>query len=423
MVSAYQYSQVARYFQNLLLSIFLVRSGLPISEIGAFEIVLFMITLLSQFWITGFKEALLSKISAADSVETDKWLSNATLSYVITGLLAAIIFLCAAPVYIQNESDVILPHMYIFGAVYLCFQAWGNLAEIIFLIRRKAESLFIFASWTSVIFLLFLVFFWLAVPSWDILFLLLLVFAGIKSIVSLTVCPSLFGSLRWKSLLIFLKWSIPFFLIAVVGYVMEMLDGFLVVHFFDDASFAVYKYGAREFPLSSLLLTSLSVAMIPVLQQPGELNMLRKKVNQYMHILFPVSIGLIFISKLAFEFVYGIDFRESATIFNLYLLVLGSRLLLPHSVLLARGKQKAVLYSGIVEFLFNLVLSIWWVRYWGINGLVAATVVAFFSQKIYLFIILYKKWKLTIFDFIEVRWWLLYQLAAVVAVFLANNFQ
>lgn len=421
MVSAYQYGQVSRYFQNLLLSVVLVRSGFPLAEIGAFEIIIFLITLLSQFWISGFREALLSKISVTIPEERDIWISRATLAYILTGFLAAIIFWCATPVYINSESDVTLPYMFIFGSVYLCFQAWSNLAEVIFLIQGKAKSLFVFANWTTLLFVILLFVFWYSKPDWNILFIILLTSTGVKTFISLAVCPPLFRITKWKDLFNFLKWSIPFFLIAVIGYGMEMLDGFLVVHFFEDTSFPIYKYGAREFPLSSLLLTSLSVAMIPVLQQAGQLDILRQKVNQYMHVLFPISIILIFISKSAFEFVYGEGFRESAVIFNLYLLVLGSRLLLPHSVLLAKGNQKAVLYSGIAEFLFNLVLSVWWVNYWGMNGLIAATVVAFFTQKIYLFIVLYKKWKLTIFDFIAVRWWLFYQLAAVVAVYLANN--
>ena len=199
---------------------------------------------------------------------------------------------------------------------------------------------------------------------------------------------------------------------------MDFIDGFLVVHYFDTEKFPVFKYGARELPFSSLLMNALSVALIPKMVDIEQLGLLKSKADRHMHFLFPLTILLIWISPTVFVWLYNKTFEESALIFNVYLLILGSRILLPHSILMAYGKQNKILWSGVGELLVNIVFSLWWYNYWGIYGLVLATVFAYYVQKVLMLYWLKKECNITIGQLITVRWWILYQVLAFISVYL-----
>ena len=53
-----------------------------------------------------------------------------------------------------------------------------------------------------------------------------------------------------------------------------------------------------------------------------------------MHLLYPLSIVLLWVSEFLFVQVFDPAFRESAAIFNVYLLILTNRLIFPHTVII-----------------------------------------------------------------------------------------
>lgn len=139
-----------------------------------------------------------------------------------------------------------------------------------------------------------------------------------------------------------------------------------------------------------------------------------------MHLLFPVSILFIWLSKPVFTHLYNEDFTQSALIFTIYLLILGSRLLLPHTVLLARGKQKWVFWIGILEIVINIILSYWWVKVIGLEGLIWATVAAYYLHKWMMFLVISRYFKISMKDLIDVSWWIFYQILAILSFFLSK---
>ena len=102
--------------------------------------------------------------------------------------------------------------------------------------------------------------------------------------------------------------------------VMDMIDGLFVMHYFDEAFFPIFRYGAREMPFSSLLFSSLSAAMIPLLIKDGmSSSEVKVRVTRLMHFVFPVAILLMLLSPFIFPMVYNTEFKQSAFIFNIYL--------------------------------------------------------------------------------------------------------
>lgn len=79
--------------------------------------------------------------------------------------------------------------------------------------------------------------------------------------------------------------------------------------------------------------------------------------------------------------IFNPDFSESAVIFNIYLLLIISRLVFPHTLLIGMKKTKIVMYASVAELILNVFLSIIFIRIWGIVGVAFATVIAFAFQK------------------------------------------
>ena len=54
----------------------------------------------------------------------------------------------------------------------------------------------------------------------------------------------------------------PLIISALLGSSAQYIDGILVLNRFDDATFAIFKYGAKEFPMVILLANAFSNSMI-----------------------------------------------------------------------------------------------------------------------------------------------------------------
>lgn len=415
-VSAYQVNQVARYVQNIVMSILIVKSGLGMSDVGLFEIWFFSIAMLCQFWIAGFKDALVSGYNHRASDVQNKWLYTGVFSHLTAGLFFAAVFWVLYPLILQGSQISGTFDLRYAGMIFLVFHALSQLPENIMLIRNQGKWLLVYTYISAFLHLLLFIFYYFSFPVLSFLIAGLLVIAILKSAVLLFLVKNepFSGFTEFRS---FLRFAFPFILISVLGYGMEMVDGVLVMHFFDESVFPVYKYGAREIPLSSLLMNSLSVALIPMMVDKENVTALYSHVKKYMHILFPFSIGIVWVSQPAYIYFYNESYSESAFIFNLYLLVIGSRLLLPHTILLARGQQKWVLISSAFELGMNILLSVWWVHWWGMYGLVLATVVAFYLQKVIMLLAMKKYMQVTLSDIIPVRWWVIYQIVLIISVY------
>ncbi|MCY7327426.1 MAG: hypothetical protein LH618_02625, partial [Saprospiraceae bacterium] len=66
---------------------------------------------------------------------------------------------------------------------------------------------------------------------------------------------------------------------------------------------------------------------------------MKRKSLWLMHLLFPVTVVLLFVSKPLFPLLFNPDFAASAALFNIYLLLTASRVLLPNAIMLALGQQ------------------------------------------------------------------------------------
>ena len=89
-------------------------------------------------------------------------------------------------------------------------------------------------------------------------------------------------------------------------------------------------------------------------------------------------------SPYLFPLVYSEKFALSARVFNVYLLIISSRLLLPQVIILAKQHNYILVGSAILEVIINLGLSLYLVQDFGLEGIAFATVIAYLVNKIIL---------------------------------------
>ena len=131
-----------------------------------------------------------------------------------------------------------------------------------------------------------------------------------------------------------------------------------------------------------------------------------------MHLLFPVTIVLLLVSKYAFPFFFTEKFTASVPIFNIYLLLIISRLIFPQTVLIALQKSKTLFKVSIIEWFCNVALdwifiSLLFSSGKGMQGIAFATILAYLLEKAILAWYC-KKDGISFTSYVPVKQWVVY---------------
>ncbi|MEO6130565.1 MAG: polysaccharide biosynthesis C-terminal domain-containing protein [Saprospiraceae bacterium] len=197
----------------------------------------------------------------------------------------------------------------------------------------------------------------------------------------------------------------PLVLYAVSTGIARSFDAWLVARNFDTGTFAIFRYGAREFPLVIALSAGLSTIMIPKLREFNALAELKKRSTRLMHMCYPVIGIFILCSVPLFEFVFGAEYRQSAMIFNIYLLLSISQLVFPQSILTARGDTKLLWYVSIAELMVNVIASLLLMKQFGIIGIVWGTMIAYVFEKIVLMLLIHSRYRIRPGEIVSLPVW------------------
>ncbi|MBN1990104.1 MAG: polysaccharide biosynthesis C-terminal domain-containing protein [Bacteroidales bacterium] len=408
---ALQLFQAIRFLSLIGISIFLSKSGLSQEEIGSYETVLFVAGLLSFFWVSGLTQAMLAstaprvKDKGSEIFNTFIVLSTFTLATVATGYL-----LKSSITALKGTSN--LEHLTL-TLLYLALSAPANLAEYIYLIKNKPRSIVAYGSivWGAQL---------LAVIAAVHLghglagaIYALIASAGIKLIwtVALVVKHSEL-KLNIKFIREFLLLGIPLVGKILISGSASYIDGLIITSQFSLSAFATFRFGAREFPLTTLLSNGLSNAMIPDLASPSNfakaLINLKKRTLRLMHVLYPITIVSLLVAPPLFPIVFNPSFAASAIIFNTYLLTITSKLIFPQTVAIGLKKTKWLLYISIAELSINVSLSLALIPPFGLNGVAIATVIAFWFEKALIALYLYRALNIAPQSYIPLKEYFIY---------------
>lgn len=390
-ISGLQIFQLMRYCTLLLISIVFTKSGLSTGEIGSYEIFLFITALLCTFWVSGIIQSFLPLYRKNSIFKGKKGKSpeifNAFILISLLSLLAVLTLIGFKGLFEQAFTQSSEIPFFELILVYILFSCPAFLNEYIYLLKNRPGRIMRYGL---------------------ISFSFQLVIVSGPAILDMGMYYSVLGLaasavFRYLWLIVLLKkyarielslpfikehlhYAYPLIFSVLMGASAQYIDGFLVLNTFDPSTFAIFKYGAREFPLVLLMANALSNALIPEFAKETGFNealvQLKRKSANLMHLLFPVSIVFLLGSEWIYPRIFNENFAESAHIFNIYLLLIISRLVFPHSILIGLKKNKIVMYASLAEFILNVVLSVIFLRFWGIEGVAFATVIAYAFQKI-----------------------------------------
>lgn len=415
-VSAFQFYQLVRYSTLILIGIVFTKTALTQASIGEYETFVFIAGAVSFFWLNGLLKAFLPL-----SGETGNNKTNIFSAFVVLqsySILAAAFLFSLQPLFSKfllnggeiPETSLLLIFILLIGP--------ANLVEYFYLARKQNKAIVWYAA------ISFLVQFVLVV-------LPVLIGLSIRmALVGLVI--SSFLRCAWLWILMILKGEIyvsatfirahlklggPLVAATLLSGSAQFVDGFIVTSKFDEATFAVFRYGARELPLAMLLANALSSAMLPSFankQAMAEnLQKLKTSVRKLMHFLFPLTAVLLLVSKPLFPVVFNTDFTGSATIFNIYLLLVISRLLMPQTILNGMKIARPIMTASFFELVLNVALSLLFVQFWGLAGIAFATVIAYLFEKILLSAVVKKQLNISLNSYLPTGMYLVYSLGII----------
>ena len=421
-ISALQIFQLIRFSTLMLIGVVFAKSGLTTAAIGQYETFLFLASAICFFWLNGLIQGFLPASKELPDAERSSALFN--VFYLLTAFAALsslFLFLFEKSVsgHLLKGSDIPFLNYLL---VYILISSPASLVEYVYLIKNQGKKMINYAVISYL-----LMFFLVALPpvfgkSMELSMAGLLASAAFRLVWLLVILfrnsvPEFdFGFMKQN-----LKSAWPLIVSMLLSGSGQYIDGFIITAYFDDATFAVFRYGAREFPLVLLLANAFSASMLPGfadrLQLKSNLEKIRHNSQKLGFWLFPLSGAMMLVSHWAFPVVFNVSFSGSATIFNIYLLLIVSRLLFPQTILIGLQKTTAIMWASFFEILVNVGFSLWLLQVWGIVGVAYGTVIAYVFEKLVLIVFVRKTCDLKLADYLNVKQHLLYSVI-LTAVFL-----
>ena len=416
-ISAFQFYQLVRYSTLILIGVVFTKTAITQTEIGEYETFVFIAGAVSFFWLNGLQKALLP-LTATDK-NTKFHIFSSFVILQIFSVVAAVFLLLMQPLfstYLLNGKNI--PEIWLLVA-FIVFGVPANLIEYFYIIKKQ--------NWAIVVY---------SIVSFSVQLVLVTLPVILGFGISLALKGLVLSSvLRYIWLLIILvsnheinyshsfvkehlKLGGPLILATLLSGSAQFVDGFIVTSYFDEETFAVFRYGARELPLAMLLANALSTAMLADFANENQLKhnleKLKKSVTRLSHFLFPATALLLMITHPVFPVIFNAKFAESATIFNIYLLIIISRLLLPQTLLNGLQISKPIMIAALLELILNVSLSLILVQFFGINGIAFATFIAYLFEKIYLSVVVKKKLNVGLSEYIPIKIYTIYSFAILV---------
>lgn len=421
-MKALQAFHLMRQGATILTAIFLAKSYLTTEAIGSYEQLLYISYAVSFFWVSGLIQGLLTSYSDQSEENRSDFLFNAYLVFSGISLFFFLILTLAQKPALQlftGKSNLEYIQLYL---VYLLLNMPTYLVENFYLLFKQPKRIFQFGFFSF---------------GGHLLVMLVPVFLGYPFVYSFYGLVGLAG-VKHAWLLILLaqksRWrlhtgmirywmvlSLPLMGYALLGGLMQTFDNWLVNYWYDgdERKFAIFRYGARELPLTLALAHAFSTAMLPEVREnlTKALASIRRKSRQLFHLLFPVSILLLLTSGWFFPIVFNPEFRESVPIFNTYLLIIFSRLVFSRTILVGLQDNNMVLVISVIEVAVNVALSFLLIGSFGLVGVAMATVVAYTLEKVLICGHLYRRHGIAPVRYLDLKWWVGYTSVLVLVYF------
>ena len=382
---------------------------LPVSEVGVFEMLLLTGYLVSFFWSDALVRGFLAKYGPEGD---QKHASSFLWIHFLTGVVIVMFLVLGSRLFLplltgQSSLEGLLPF-----AIYqiMVMGVWVAPFTGIFTLRQL--------QWLSIYVLTGPATACLLAMTFGINLQAMVTGLSVYALLGWVWVASKTFHWRFTDLTDLLQglWKVswPLMLYAISTGLARSFDSWLVARQFDEATFAVFRYGAREFPIVVAMAGGLSTMMIPKLVERYATVELRERSTRLMHICYPMVAFLMILSTPLFVFFFGAEYREGGMIFNIYLLLTLTQLVFPQSVITARKDTLLLWYVSLAELVVNVVASLVLLSYFGLTGVAMGTVVAFVFEKCLLFLLVQKKYAITPAELFNPKVWSGYAMLLII---------
>lgn len=405
-----QLFQLLRFGSFLLTGILLAKGGISLETIGAYESLLFVSGALSFFWVNALLSSLLATYPSHN--EQKKYLFNVAVLITLCSVIIFAAVRLAEPLFISSFSKNALPYFHLFS-YFLLLNNPCYLIEYIYIIREKPSRLLLYGIITFTITTVVVVMplylgYDLSVAVWGLIIISIFKLIWLLKLLFVHAEFKFQGAYVKQHFLLALPLLFSFLMSGSADYI----DGLMVSHFFGAKWFAIFRYGAKEFPLSLLLANALSMALLPKLSGSNQLEegmkILKEKSKRLMHFLFPISMLLVLTSTWFYPMVFNKNFVASVPVFNIYLLLIISRLVFPQTLVMALKNTKIIFFISLAEITVNVVASYLLMLKFGLIGIAYGTIIAFAVEKLLLVVYLYAFKNVNPGKYIPIKTWSLY---------------
>jgi len=394
-----------------VIGMLLVKLGYSQESVAQYEYFLFIAAMWSFFWVNGLTKTMLSKYYKTAADQQSKFISSVFITMISISIPISL------GLWVVNEIwGLFRLQSWLMISLYILFTSVGALSELLLLLQNKSKQIVTYGIviYTTQL-LVVLVMMWMGK---DVIWILmsLVLWAFLRFAYSLFLWFRIGWSwVAWSKLSYVFLFALPLMGESLMGNAMEYIDGSLVKYFFDDSMFAMYRYGARELPFSVLFVAAIGTSMIPLLTQniTDGLDKMRGELNKLMRWLFPLSILLMLSSPIIFTMVYDKGYAFSATIFNIYPLVIITRVIMPHVILLSLHKNYVLLWVALLELMLNLALSLVLLQYIGVLGIPIASLIVFLLIKIIMVLYVRSKYGISLNQYLPVKPFVVYSLLLI----------
>jgi len=393
-ISSLQIYNLLRFTTFLIISIVFTKSHLSTREIGDFELMMFIVSIGSFFWVTGLIQSFLSlynqnyifKRNDPDAKSPEIW--NAFILLLFFSFLFVLFGLVLKGNFrIFSEANE-LPY-YNLLLVYFFISNPPNLIEYIYILRNKSKNILLYGGLSHLLILAGVI-----VPV-QIGFgvkeaFLGLIIATIPRVIWLIVLLCKYAEFKfsWPFIKAHLSLAWPLIISTLLSGSAQYIDGFIVANQFSTKDFAYFRYGAKEFPLVIMLANGLHAAMIPEFSFHQNISQtllrIKQKSRRLINLLFPLTMVLLLFSNWIFIHLFNPAFRRGSDIFMIYLLLIISRLVFPQTILIGLKRTNILMWVSIVEIFLNVALSLTLIQFYGLQGVPLATVFIFVLEKLVL---------------------------------------
>jgi len=424
-LSALQTYQFIRYGSLMLISILFTKTHLSVSEIGNYEVFMNLAAISVFFWVNAIIPSLLTLFHRNKTFLTfQDSEKSAELFHFFLSVIFLSLFSAVSLYFLRNFLSEFLYE----GKEIFCFEKLilyvflsnpSCLIEYIYLLKNRPSRILFYG-----IFSFSLQIFCVIIP-------LFLGYSLEKSIDGL-IFISLFRFV-WLIFLVkkfsYVNFSISFFreiFISVLPLLTASLltgsanyiNDFILLKNLGNELFAIYKYGAKEFPLVLLVATAFANANISEVSRKKEnwqemLSEIGEKSKKFMHVLFPITLFFLVSSHFLYPKIFNHYFEKSAEVFNLYLLLIVSRLIFPQIFVMGLQKNKIILFSSIIELILSVFCTLIFIDIFGILSAAIAVNVANFFGKFVMILYLQIRLKVNFQQYTPLRIWFFYSFLTI----------